>query len=286
MHQDLRFAYRQLRKTPFFTLLLVLTLSLGIGGTTAIFSLVECVLLRPLPFTDPDRLVLLGDHLGNRPGISVTAREIGTYASTTEAFSETGGYIDGSYEVSGGAISEQLNGRLGIRKFSSPLLPRDFARRKKIKRTLKFHHFFFSGASFAPKQYLQTHVLNLCNNALLFSQPISHRSTKAKKATSEITHHMEKWKRKTSMSQCFRDGDEFDMHWPYKAWLRSIRMRHFKYTSLLKKIQIFCRSESIATPQSILDNIALFSSVNDRSHRKIDREDFSPSQLSPASDLC
>jgi hypothetical protein len=53
-------AYRQLRRTPWFTLLLVFTLSLGIGGTTAIFSLVEGILLRPLPFNHPDRLVLLG----------------------------------------------------------------------------------------------------------------------------------------------------------------------------------------------------------------------------------
>src|SRR5580698_3471206 len=103
-------AYRQLRRTPWFTLLLVFTLSLGIGGTTAIFSLVEGILLRPLPFNHPDRLVLLGDHLGNSPRIPVTAREIGTYASATEAFSDTGGYIDASYEVSGGEIPERANG--------------------------------------------------------------------------------------------------------------------------------------------------------------------------------
>jgi putative ABC transport system permease protein len=132
---DLRFAYRQLRRTPWFTLLLVFTLSLGIGGTTAIFSLVEGILLRPLPFNHPDRLVLLGDHLGNRPSISVTAREIGTYAGTTEAFSDTGGYIDASYEVSGGATPEQVNGArftagvfptLGV----SPILGRTFTQQE------------------------------------------------------------------------------------------------------------------------------------------------------------
>src|SRR4029077_8982409 len=115
----LRLAYLQLRRTPWFTLLLVFTLSLGIGGTTAIFSLVEGILLRPLPFNHPDGLVLLGDHLGNSPTTSVTAREIGTYASATQAFSDTGGYIDASYEVSGGAISEQLNGA----RFTASVFP-------------------------------------------------------------------------------------------------------------------------------------------------------------------
>jgi putative ABC transport system permease protein len=92
--QNLRFAFRQLRKAPAFSLTIVLTLALGIGATTAIFSLVEGVLLRPLPFFEPDRLVLLGDHLGNNPGTPVTAREIRTYASATTAYATTGGYSE------------------------------------------------------------------------------------------------------------------------------------------------------------------------------------------------
>ena len=60
---DLRSASRQLRKAPGFTLTVVVILALGIGATTAIFSLVEGILLRPLPFRNPERLVLLGDQL-------------------------------------------------------------------------------------------------------------------------------------------------------------------------------------------------------------------------------
>jgi hypothetical protein len=52
---------------------------------------------------------VLGDHLGDSPSTSVTAREIGTYGSSTESFSNTGGYIDASYELSGGATPEQVN---------------------------------------------------------------------------------------------------------------------------------------------------------------------------------
>lgn len=107
--QELRFASRRLRKSPGFTGTVVLTLALGIGATTAIFSLVEAILLRPLPFSDPDRLVLLGDHVGDGPGISVTAREIGEYKSEAKAFSSVGGYITANYELSGGAMPEEVN---------------------------------------------------------------------------------------------------------------------------------------------------------------------------------
>ena len=104
--QDLRFALRQLYKTPGFTLTVIATLALGIGATTAIFSLVEGVLLRPLPFKDADRLVLLGDHLGSAKSIGVTAREIGTYGDAARTFSAMGGYAGSTFELSGSATPE------------------------------------------------------------------------------------------------------------------------------------------------------------------------------------
>ena len=66
--QDLHFALRQLRKRPGFTLMSVLTLALGIGATTAVFSLVDTVLLHSLPFTQPERLVALSTLEQQRAG--------------------------------------------------------------------------------------------------------------------------------------------------------------------------------------------------------------------------
>jgi putative ABC transport system permease protein len=133
--QYLRFAFRQLRKTPSFTITVVLTLALGIGATTAVFSLVEGILLRPLPFQQPDRLVLLGDVLRAQGGPGVTAREIATYSAATTAFSSLGGYATAGYELSGGATPEQVNtGRFSAGVFSTlgvpPLLGRVFTQQE------------------------------------------------------------------------------------------------------------------------------------------------------------
>ena len=62
---DLRFACRQLLKNPGFTVVAVLTLALGMGGSTAIFSLINGVILRPLPFFESERLVSVSTQVGD-----------------------------------------------------------------------------------------------------------------------------------------------------------------------------------------------------------------------------
>ena len=133
--QTLRIALRQLWKAPGFTLTVVLTLALGIGATTAVFSLIEGVLLRPLPFRDSGRLMLIGDHLGGRDGIGVTAREIETYTAATTAFASIGGYTGKDYETPAGEgnTPDEISGmRLTAGVFPTlgvePLLGRVFTR--------------------------------------------------------------------------------------------------------------------------------------------------------------
>ena len=130
--RDIRYAARQLRKTPAFSLTVILALALGIGATTGIFSLVEGILLRPLPFANPDRLVMLGDHIGDSPHTPVTAREIATYLSATSAFSSVGGFSTTGYELSGDDTSQQVDaGRINASVFTTlgvqPLLGRAFS---------------------------------------------------------------------------------------------------------------------------------------------------------------
>lgn len=113
--QNIRIAIRQLRRSPSFAITAILTLAFGIGATTAIFSIVDGVLLLPLPFANPSRLVTLGDQVnGGRMGENgdpgwVTAPEVVTYERYTRSFESLGGYTSLSYELSGVGQPAQID---------------------------------------------------------------------------------------------------------------------------------------------------------------------------------
>src|SRR5437660_7087162 len=111
---DLRIAIRNLLKSPGFTLTAVLMLAFGIGATTAIFSVVECVILRPLPFPDSDRLVRLNDVLqgadiGGNGEAGVTGPDIQNYMRDTHSFESLGGIRTTGFELSGTGEATQIN---------------------------------------------------------------------------------------------------------------------------------------------------------------------------------
>ncbi len=105
---DLRYSVRRLGKARWFSVTVILMLAFGIGACTTMFSLIEGILLRPLPFRDPGRLVQLGEHVGNNPGIGTTARSIGAYSTASNAFSSMGGFSGVSFEVAGGSSPENI----------------------------------------------------------------------------------------------------------------------------------------------------------------------------------
>jgi predicted permease len=108
MINDFKFAFRQLRKSPGFTLTAVLTLALGIGANTAIFSLVDSIMLRPLPFPQQDRLVRVDDSGGDASFPKGWIRALGEHSDSFTAVSGFG--ADAESNVAGTDSSDRVFG--------------------------------------------------------------------------------------------------------------------------------------------------------------------------------
>ncbi|NIR44312.1 MAG: ABC transporter permease [Gemmatimonadetes bacterium] len=138
--RDFRYALRKLRRNPGFTVAAVLTLALGIGANTAVFSVVNAVLLQPLPYAEPDRLVLLWNRSSSAGAqrMPVAAPDVAVYrerAKGFERFGFTEGTLDlslsgreGPLHVRAGRVDPTFFHLLGVR----PALGRGFSGREDV----------------------------------------------------------------------------------------------------------------------------------------------------------
>ncbi len=106
--QDLRYGFRILRRSPIFTAAAVITLSLGIGANTAMFSIIDTVLLRPLPYAHPERLVRVwqGEPKMGAGRLGTAPPEFVSYRDRTRAFASVAGYQSASYDLTGDRAPE------------------------------------------------------------------------------------------------------------------------------------------------------------------------------------
>ena len=110
--QDLRFGVRTLRKAPAVTTLAVVALALGIGANSAMFSIVNAVLLRPLPYTDPDRLVQLYTSMPQFREASVSYPNFLDWQQRSRAFDSMAAYRNETFNLTGVATPERLRGQM------------------------------------------------------------------------------------------------------------------------------------------------------------------------------
>jgi putative ABC transport system permease protein len=109
--QDVRYAFRLLAKSPGFTAIAILTLALGIGANTAIFSVVNGVLLRPLPFRDPSQLVLIAEK-SSFPVISTSYENYLDWRDQSHSFESMEATRGGAITLTGAGDPERLNVRM------------------------------------------------------------------------------------------------------------------------------------------------------------------------------
>jgi predicted permease len=110
--QDIRYGLRGIRKAPSFSAVVILTLALGIGANTAIFSVVYSVLLRPLPYPHGERLVRLGESTAEAPGIAVTWINFQHWRTESTAFEDMAAVTGADLTLTGRGDAVLTNARL------------------------------------------------------------------------------------------------------------------------------------------------------------------------------
>ncbi|MGD0125264.1 MAG: ABC transporter permease [Terriglobia bacterium] len=129
--QDLRYGLRMLASNAGFTIVAVLTLTLGIGANTAIFSVINGVLLQPLPYHDPNRLMILSEKTPEFDNMSVSYPNLQDWQKENRSFESLAGHRWTDYDLTGSGMPEHLDGRMVSASFFStfgvkPIRGRDF----------------------------------------------------------------------------------------------------------------------------------------------------------------
>jgi hypothetical protein len=107
---DIRFALRGLRRSPGFAAVVMLTLALGIGATTAIFTVVDAVMLRPYPYADMNRIVMLNETTRNGQSLSIAWQNFQDWHEQNQVFEHLGVYRTYTVNLSGDGQPERLTG--------------------------------------------------------------------------------------------------------------------------------------------------------------------------------
>src|SRR5262245_2021424 len=111
-YQDIRYSLRMMRRNPGFTCVAVLTIALGIGANTAIFSVVNAVLLRSLPYQDPDRLVMVRHYNMHGAGDFVSGLDFLEWRDQAKTFEQVAAYRTDTVDLSGRGAPERLSAGL------------------------------------------------------------------------------------------------------------------------------------------------------------------------------
>jgi putative ABC transport system permease protein len=119
--QDIRFALRLLRRSPGFTAVVVLSLALGIGASTAMFTVVHAALLKPLPFKNPDQLVTAMNGPSAAEGYPLNYPQLLQWRDEFKVFEDIAGYFNWSATIGGAGEPEAVTAMRGSASlFSTP----------------------------------------------------------------------------------------------------------------------------------------------------------------------
>src|SRR5919112_375812 len=119
MLREFRLAFRSLLKQPGFSAIAVLTIALGVGANSAIFSVVDGVMLRSLPFRDADRVVMINEHTPQFPLLSLSAENYRDVCAEARSFSACGAFRNTTLNMSGGDEPQRVPAKM----ISAAVLP-------------------------------------------------------------------------------------------------------------------------------------------------------------------